>query len=207
MENTEKQPGTHVVQSVTKPSNQGAEGVTSSKAKTETPKKTLPKRHINWLLVSFGILTVLCLSAIGLVEWQRQQFANLQSQRETLVTGLPGETSVTQEQVAVLSSGLLSEEGIISFIETVEQVSGSFAEFEMNFITDVPEGTKVPLFLPVTFTMTGSYTDINNFITALLKSQYIIKVMSLELTSKDGFESSATAILTTRVYVSDDFTK
>ena len=202
MENQEKQPNTHVVQLVHQPASMPVASV----AQDKQPEKSSPhdKKQINWLLVLFSILTVFTLTAIGFVEWQRQQFTSLQSKHESLVTSLPGEKTVTQEQVAALGSGLLSEKDIVSFIETVEQASGSFNEFELRFVSDVPEGKKAPLYLPITFSMNGSYADIARFIRALLESQYLIKIEGLELTSKDGFVSSATLLLTARVYVADD---
>ena len=207
MENLEKQPGTHVVQSVRQSADQNQQSEKQPQKKVKPEQPTVRKRTINWWLGIFGILIVLTLTVIGFVEWQRRQFTDLQSQRESLVTNLPGETSVTQEQIDALSSGLLSEKDVVSFIETVEQASPSFDEFKISFVSDVPEGKKAPLYLPITFTMTGSFADITTFISSLLESQYVIKVDALELTSKDGFESSATLLLTARVYVADDFGK
>lgn len=206
MESQEKQPGTHVVQSVAQQIDQRQQPAQPEKI-AQPQKPSLNKGSRDWLLLLFCVLTFLAVTAIGLVEWQRQQFADLRSKRESLVTSFPGETSVTQEQVDALSSGLLSEKDVVSFIETVEQARPSFDEFKINFVSDVPEGKKAPLYLPVTFTMTGSFADITTFISSLLESQYVIKVDGLELTSKDGFESSATLMLTARVYVVEDFGK
>ncbi|MCR4263566.1 MAG: hypothetical protein NUV98_02500 [Candidatus Roizmanbacteria bacterium] len=212
MENQEKQPGTHVVQSVRQPIAVPGAPVDQTqpiakKTEKNIQKPDTKKRKIDWLLVLFGSLTLLALTIIGFVEWQRQQYIALQSKRETLVVSFPGETSVTQEQVEVLSSGFLDDKEIVTFIETVEQASTSFDEFEISFVSDVPEGKKAPLYLPVTFTMTGSFDEITRFLSSLLTSEYVIKVDGLELTSKDGFDSSATLLLTARVYVSNEYGK
>jgi hypothetical protein len=152
---------------------------------------------------------VLCGVIILLVvvtEWQRMHYNDYKVQRESIVSSQPGKTEVTQEQVNEFESGFLAkDEDVVKFIEIVGKPRDSFEKFDLNFISEIPEGKKSPQYLPVEFHMAGSYENLEGYLQALFNAPYVIGVKNLELVSDDGFQYMVTSRLTAQLYVSESY--
>ena len=209
------QPHVRPIQSASSPEKQIPQSKSAShqqsKAQCETPvqkqKKggfSLAKIRIDWLFAGAIFITIVQSVLLVMLYRERKSYLNVRKEDTSRIQVIQQASTVSQEDILKLEDVFLREEGVITFIRTMEQQKTGFDKFDLKFTSDVPQG-KDPKYLTFSLTVVGNANRMRTFLTNLLTSTLAIQPGSLELLTDK--EDTTVAMMTFRgqLFVSDSW--
>lgn len=155
-----------------------------------------------WPLITSMVLIVIALTVIALLERERASLVQVRGQLATHKQEKQITAAISPEDIQLLEQSFLKEDGVVVFIQKLEQARVAFSAFDLNFTSEAPEGKTVK-YLTFELRVAGPVENIKQLVSGLVESSYALEITDLEITSEDAFRQAGEMTLAARIYITE----
>ncbi|HLB61013.1 MAG TPA: hypothetical protein VJL83_05410 [Patescibacteria group bacterium] len=186
------------------PPNKMVEKKNSANGKKHLPrgKRSASGPGSDWLMVATVSILTISMALLVFIELERRTVISQKQRLEQVAQSVEVNPVVRQDDITAIEEAYLSEEEVIAFIQTMDRVRSSFASFELQFTSDVPQGTD-PRYLSVTIIAEGTPDSMLQFLHSLFASEYFLKIDEYEMGKGKNTASESKLTLKGKLYISD----
>ena len=161
-----------------------------------------PKKPVDWLFAAAVLLVLVCAALLYILDSKRNEYISAKKEDADRIQVIQNASTFSQVDIQKVESAFLNEQEIIEFIQKMEQTKVWFESFDLRFTSDIAQGKEIK-YLPFTLIIHGEKVKIDDFLTKLLNSTYVIEPEQLEIVKDKEIETNENITLTGRLYVSE----